>query len=146
MSKVRFGMAGVLCALVLGQPLAAWSEALFDVSGTQLTTQQITATFSDTLDRGEVLDAPGTRAETHWLGNGSFSTRWWRGNEGGKAVGVWQARDGKRCVQLEAFDTLQESVWYCGKVLRRADGRYLSFNPDGTVHGLHELEPLKNKD
>lgn len=146
MSKVIFGMTGVLWALVLGLPLAVWGEALFEVSGTQLTTQQITATFSDTFDRGEVLDAPGTRAETHWLGNGSFSTRWWRDNEQGQAVGVWQARDGKRCVQLEASNTVRESAWYCGKVLRRADGRYLSFNPDGTVHGLHELEPLKNSD
>jgi hypothetical protein len=41
------------------------------------------------------------------------------------------------------FSTVNQSNWSCAEVWLLDDGRVLSLNPDGSMHGLHRLSPLK---
>ena len=102
-----------------------------------LTTQEIIATFSDTLDQADVIDAPGTRAETHWDSSGTFHTRWWSKAHKGEAKGQWTARNNERCTRMTSITAAAE--WRCAQVLLLPSGQYLSLNPDGSVHGVHTL-------
>lgn len=110
----------------------------------QLSTSELLETFSDTLDSGAVQSKRGISAETRWLSNGRFETRWWR--ETGEAPkinavsGRWKAENNERCV---LFDTASESEWQCTAVLQRADGAIISLNADGSVHGIHQIAPLE---
>jgi hypothetical protein len=109
---------------------------------TKLTTAQITDTFSNVIDRGEVQDQRGISAETHWYADGRFVSRWWQPSEGDpdqepqSVAGHWRAENDLRCV---AFVPLTDNAWSCAAVWRLEDGRYLSMNPDGSIHGLHVL-------
>ena len=109
---------------------------------TKLTTAQITDTFSNVIDRGEVQDQRGISAETHWYADGRFVSRWWQPSEGDpdpepqSVAGHWRAENDLRCV---AFAPLTDNPWSCAAVWRLEDGRYLSMNPDGSIHGLHAL-------
>ena len=109
---------------------------------TKLTTAQITDTFSNVIDRGEVQDQRGISAETHWYADGRFVSRWWQPSESDpdpepqSVAGHWRAENDLRCV---AFAPLTDNAWSCAAVWRLEDGRYLSMNPDGSIHGLHAL-------
>ena len=106
-----------------------------------LTTQEIIATFSDTLDQADVIDAPGTRAETHWDSSGTFHTRWWSKAHKGEAKGQWTARNNERCTRMTSITAANPAAaeWRCAQVLLLPSGQYLSLNPDGSVHGVHTL-------
>ena len=110
-----------------------------------LTTQEIIATFSDTLDQADVIDAPGTRAETHWDSSGTFHTRWWSKAHKGEARGQWTARNNERCTRMTSITAAKTPVkpaaaeWRCAQVLLLPSGQYLSLNPDGSAHGAHTL-------
>lgn len=109
---------------------------------TRLTTSQIIDTFSNVIDRGEVQDQRGISAETHWYADGRFVSQWWQRSEGDadpvpqSVAGHWRAENDLRCV---AFAPVTENAWSCAEVWRLEDGRYLSMNPDGSIHGLHVL-------
>ena len=109
---------------------------------TKLTTAQITDTFSNVIDRGEVQDQRGISAETHWYADGRFVSRWWQPSESDfdpepqSVAGHWRAENDLRCV---SFAPVTDNSWSCAAVWRLQDGRFLSMNPDGSIHGLHML-------
>ena len=107
-----------------------------------LGTKEIQSVFADVLDKAEVLDTVGVQAETRWYADGYFETRWWSVSREGRAAGRWMARDNKRCVLLSDPLTLVGEGWQCAKILQQPYGFYLSLNPDGTRHGLHQLVVL----
>lgn len=113
---------------------------------TQLTTAQITDLFSDVIDRGEVQNQRGISAETHWHADGTFVSQWTReANGDGEPIkrqvrGRWRVESNLRCV---TFSTGNQPDWSCAEVWLLDDGRVLSLNPDGSIHGLHRLSPLK---
>ena len=113
---------------------------------TQLTTAQITDLFSDVIDRGEVQNQRGISAETHWHADGTFVSQWTReANGDGDPIkrqvrGRWRVESNLRCV---TFSTGNQPDWSCAEVWLFDDGRVLSLNPDGSIHGLHRLSPLK---
>lgn len=113
---------------------------------TQLTTAQITDLFSDVIDRGEVQNQRGISAETHWHADGTFVSQWSReANGDGDPIkrqvrGRWRVESNLRCV---TFSTGNQPDWSCAEVWLLDDGRVLSLNPDGSIHGLHRLSPLK---
>ena len=113
---------------------------------TQLTTAQITDLFSDVIDRGEVQNQRGISAETHWQADGTFVSQWTReANGNGDPIkrqvrGRWRVESNLRCV---TFSTGNQPDWSCAEVWLLDDGRVLSLNPDGSIHGLHRLSPLK---
>ena len=113
---------------------------------TQLTTAQITDLFSDVIDRGEVQNQRGISAETHWHADGTFVSQWTREANGDddpikrQVRGRWRVESNLRCV---TFSTGNQPDWSCAEVWLLDDGRVLSLNPDGSIHGLHRLSPLK---
>tara|TARA_E500000178_G_scaffold327215_1_gene356114 strand:- start:714 stop:1211 length:498 start_codon:yes stop_codon:yes gene_type:complete len=115
---------------------------------TRLATDQITEMFSNVIDRGEVQDGRGISAETHWFADGTFVSRWWSEAHDASAEGAvehevtgrWRTERDLRCV---IFGSETQPDWSCAEVWLLADGRVLSLNPDGSVHGLHRLSPLK---
>ena len=113
---------------------------------TQLTTAQITDLFSDVIDRGEVQNQRGISAETHWHADGTFVSQWTREANGDDdpikrhVRGRWRVESNLRCV---TFSTGNQPDWSCAEVWLLDDGRVLSLNPDGSIHGLHRLSPLK---
>lgn len=107
-----------------------------------LSTDEIVFLFGNSLDRAELMDTPGVHAETHWYAGGHFQTRWWSSNREGSVTGLWTAKDNKRCVLLSAPWTTSEAGWQCAAILKRPDGRYISLNPDGSLHGLHQLSVI----
>ena len=113
---------------------------------TQLTTAQITDLFSDVIDRGEVQNQRGISAETHWHADGTFVSQWSReANGDGDPIkrqvrGRWRVESNLRCV---TFSTGNQPDWSCAEVWLLDDGRVLSLNPDGSIHGLHRLSSLK---
>jgi hypothetical protein len=117
------------------------------VVGFLLSTDQILKTFSDTLDRGVVQGGSGISAETRWYASGRFETRWWRREDGDDApekvnrvTGRWMAQNNQRCV---VFDYAPDEPWQCASVFQSDEGRLVSLNPDGSVHGIHQIAPLE---
>ena len=121
------------------------------VGKTRLTSTDITRLFSNVIDRGEVQNRRGISAETHWYADGTFVSRWWTEASDTsdpsvedapkqKVTGRWRAERDLRCV---TFKVGGQPDWSCAEVWLLADGRVLSLNPDGSVHGLHRLSPLK---
>ena len=114
-------------------------------SRTVLSTAEIIVAFSNVLDEGRVQDQPGIQAETRWYANGHFETRWWRVSDVvenrvvNTVLGQWIARNDQRCVLISA---VPQRDWECASLILRADGLYLSLNPDGSPHGLHRLSAL----
>ena len=141
----------VLCfaTSVLGMEAESSSEEELTsrpMGKTQLTAAQITDLFSDVIDRGEVQNQRGISAETHWHADGTFVSQWFKEASGdGDSVkrqirGRWRVENDLRCV---TFSTGNQSDWSCAEVWLLDDGRLLSLNPDGSIHGLHRLSPLK---
>ena len=133
------------------------------VGKTQLTSTEIACLFSDVIDRGEVQNQRGISAETHWHADGTFVSWWWtqastvtdasdasdasdvsdvrdKGAVKREVTGRWRTERDLRCV---TFDSGTQPDWSCAEVWLLDDGRILSLNPDGSVHGLHRISPLK---
>lgn len=152
-SVVRAFSRVLLCALLVSPPSTGEEQAGTATShqaqiGTRtvLSTAEIIVAFSDVLDEGRVQDQPGIHAETRWYANGHFETRWWRVSDVvenrvvNTVLGQWIARNDKRCVLISAAP---QRDWECASLIFRADGLYLSLNPDGSPHGLHRLSALQ---
>ena len=157
LTSICVGFAFLSMALVLdaaAEPIRKKGLTSGPVSKTRLTSTEITRLFSDVLDRGEVQNQRGISAETHWHADGTFVSRWWtEGNSASdtsdtsdkgavkqEVTGRWRTENGLRCV---TFDSVTKADWSCAEVWLLDDGRVLSFNPDGSAHGLHRLSPLK---
>ncbi len=126
----------VACSFVISTPSYA-GEGL-----RTLETDEIIRVFANVLDKAEVLDAAGVHAETYWYASGHFQTRWWSLSQEGRVNGRWMAQDNKRCVLFSEPTKSDDGAWRCGKILRQSTGAYLSLNPDGSAHGLHQLADL----
>ena len=125
------------------------------VGKTRLTSSEITHLFSDVIDLGELRDQRGVKAETHWRADETFVSHWWtdasdssdarydardKGSIKQEVTGRWRAERDLRCV---IFDLGTLFDWSCAEVWLLDDGRILSFNPDGSVHGIHHIAPLE---
>ena len=152
-SVVRAFSRVLLCALLVSPPSTGEEQAGTATShqaqiGTRtvLSTAEIIVAFSDVLDEGRVQDQPGIHAETRWYATGHFETRWWRVSDVvenrvvNTLLGQWIARNDQRCVLISA---VPQRDWECASLIFRADGLYLSLNPDGSPHGLHRLSALQ---
>ena len=154
---IHLGFVFCGIAVALGATAASISEEVLTrdlVGKTRLTSTEITRLFSDVIDRGEVQSERGISAETHWHEDGTFVSRWWteadpvsdaRDTSDKESVtqevsGRWRTERDLRCV---TFDSGTQPDWSCAEVWLLDDGRVLSLNPDGSVHGLHRLFPLK---
>ena len=150
-ARVVFPLYLVGCS-VISAPISSVQQAngpvkIFSIEEkTRLTTSQIISSFSNVIDLGDVQSQQGISAETHWYADGRFVSRWWRESGGengaltGRISGRWKAERDLRCVMFGADN---QADWSCGEVWLLNDGRYLSLNPQGTAHGLHQLSSLK---
>ena len=107
----------------------------------QLSTAAIIQAFNNVRDEAQVQDAAGTSAVNHWYADGRFSNRWRNTAGSGEVTGRWRAADDQRCVTILSGLPAREGKETCSPVYRRGD-RYLSLNPDGSIHGIHTLTPL----
>jgi hypothetical protein len=156
--RLGFAFFGVAVAFGAAADLIREEGPTRDLVGkTRLTSTEIRRLFSDVIDRGEVQNQRGISAETHWQANGTFVSRWWtqastatdasdasdvrdKGAVKREVTGRWRTERDLRCV---TFDLGTQPDWSCAEVWLLDDGRILSLNPDGSVHGLHRLSPLK---
>ena len=165
LTSIRVGFAFFSIALALDAAASIKEEGPTPdlVGKTRLKSTEITRLFSDVIDRGEVQNQRGISAETHWHADGTFVTWWWtqastvtdasdasdasdvsdvrdKGAVKREVTGRWRTERDLRCV---TFDSGTQPDWSCAEVWLLADGRVLSLNPDGSLHGLHRLSPLK---
>ena len=153
--RLGFAFFGVAMAFGAAAELSREEGPTRDLVGKiRLTSTEITRLFSDVIDRGEVQNQRGISAETHWHADGTFVSRWWiqastatdasdvrdKGAVKWEVTGRWRTERDLRCV---TFDSGAQPDWSCAEVWLLDDGRILSLNPDGSVHGLHRLSPLK---
>ena len=151
--KITMRLSVVLCcaATVLSahaQQMRKDETGAVYAGQTLLVADQIIEMFSNVIDRGEVQDGRGISAETHWFADGTFVSTWWtevhdasaEGAVEHEVTGRWRTERDLRCV---TFGPETQPDWSCAEVWLLADGRVLSLNPDGSVHGLHRLSPLK---
>ena len=75
----------------------------------QLSTSKILETFSDTLDRGAVQSKSGISAETRWLSNGGFETRWWRETGEAPKINLAQAAGRQRTMSVACYFRVRAS-------------------------------------
>lgn len=107
----------------------------------RLTTDEIRQLFAGVRDDARVQDAANTSAVNYWCVNGTFSSNWSNGTNSGKVIGRWRAIDDQRCIVADSGLGGDGGLERCGPILRDGD-RYLSVNPDGSIHGIHTLAPL----
>ena len=107
----------------------------------QLSSDEILQAFTDVRDDAEVQDTARTRAVNHWLADGRFTNRWSNGEASGEVTGIWRVENDRRCIAITKG--LPQSIGQesCGPVFRRGD-KYVTFNSDGSIHGIHTLSPL----
>ncbi len=108
---------------------------------TRLTTGEIAQVFSGVRDDATVQDAAGTSAVNFWCADGTFTNAWSNGTRSGKVVGRWRAFNDERCVVITSGHPEFEDVERCSPILRTGE-RYLSVNPDGSIHGVHTLSTI----
>ncbi|MCX2983146.1 hypothetical protein EYC98_19975 [Halieaceae bacterium IMCC14734] len=107
----------------------------------QLSGQEILEAFANVRDDATVQDAAETRAVNYWYADGRFVNRWSNDKDSGSVIGSWRVKGDLRCITIISGlpDRLgQES---CNPVFRRGND-YMSFNADGSVHGIHALSAL----
>ena len=107
----------------------------------QLTGDEILAAFNDVRDDAVVQDSDGTRAVNYWYADGRLVNNWANESDSGTVKANWRVEDDLRCVTIVSGLPERVDVETCGPVHRRGD-QYLSFNQDGSVHGVHTLTPL----
>lgn len=111
----------------------------------QLSTAEIELTFADVLDNARVMDTDNSTAENHWFADGRFVSRWKTGNRSGVVHGQWSAKENKRCIVIQSGLPDVDKQSKCGPIVKQG-ANYLSFNADGSVHGIHTLSPLLASD
>ena len=104
--------------------------------------EEILQAFADVRDDAKVQDAAGTRAVNHWYTDGAFVSLWSNGVDSGEVTGTWRVENDMRCITISTGLPQRVGKESCGAVFRRGS-EYLSFNPDGSIHGIHTLSPLK---
>ena len=139
---------GFLCiASLVSSPLALSETNLSkisvepDAAAIKLNGGEILRTFADVRDDAKVQDAAGTRAVNHWYSDGNFISRWSNGLDSGEVTGTWRIEKNMRCITITAGLPQRVGKERCGPVFRRGS-EYLSFNSDGSIHGIHTLSPL----
>lgn len=134
-------------AFLASSPLAMAETGLPESPGEhdapmiQLSGEEILQAFSDVRDDAEVQDAAGTRAVNHWHADGRFISRWSNGVDSGEVTGMWRVENDLRCITVSAGLPQRVGQEICGAVFRRG-GKYVSFDSDGSIHGIHTLSPL----
>ena len=108
---------------------------------TPLTTDEIRRVFSGVRDDALVQDAEGTRAVNYWCADGTFVSSWSNGSTSGRVAGRWRAIDNQRCVAILSGPEEYAGTERCGPIVRSGE-QYLSFDPDGSIHGIHTLSPI----
>lgn len=104
-----------------------------------LTTEEITRTFSGTMESYVGKDNPGVSATATFGAGGEYEASWAAGNQKGNSNGEWYAEDGKRCLKENKPDegmSLECHIFY------KTGSVYTSVNEDGSVHGVHTLKSL----
>lgn len=125
-----------LLFLLAGFPVVATEIEAIELSG-----EEIQQAFSDVRDNAEVQDAAKTRASNDWYADGRFINRWDNGTNSGVVTGTWRIKGNQRCVTVTIGLPGRVGKESCGVISRRGD-KYLSYNPDGSIHGIHTLSPL----
>jgi len=108
----------------------------------QLNGKEIVKAFGDVRDDARVQDAAGTRAVNHWYADGGFTSHWSSEVDSGKVTGTWRVEKDLRCITIATGLPQRVGKERCGSLFRRGN-EYLSFNPDGSIHGIHTLSPLQ---
>jgi len=106
-----------------------------------LSTEEIAETFSGVQESYRSRDNPAVSAKGTFREGGEFEGTWRAGSQSGQVVGEWYAEDGKRCLSTTApgggnADLECHQFYRTGAVLT-------SVNDDGSVHGIHTLQPLE---
>ncbi len=112
-----------------------------DEEAVRLSGSDILLTFKNVRDDAEVQNVAGTRAVNYWYANGRFISRWRNVNDAGEVGGVWRVIDDQRCTTIIIETPKYSGKEQCGKIFRQGE-KYLSLNPDGSIHGVHSLTPL----
>ena len=112
-----------------------------EVQTIQLSDTEILRAFSDVRDDAEVQDAASTRAVNYWYADGRFISLWNNGIDSGEVTGTWRVENNLRCITISAGLPERIGEESCNPVFRRGD-KYVSFNSDGSIHGIHTLSPL----
>lgn len=114
-----------------------------DEKTVQLSREEILQAFSDVRDDAEVQDDDGSIAVNYWYADGKFISAWSNAAASGEVIGKWRVKDNLRCITITKGLAKREGVESCNPVFRRGD-KFLSFNSDGSVHGIHTLTPLSS--
>lgn len=77
----------------------------------------------------------------HWYADGKFISFWSTKLASGKVTGTWRVENNLRCITITAGVSGRVGVERCGPLYRKGD-QFLTFNPDGSVHGIHTLKSL----
>ncbi len=134
--------SSVTLSIVLISALMIGLQADAEVSpGNRLTTEEIQQVFSGARDEAIVRDAADTRAVNFWCDNGALTTLWSNGERSGRVAGRWRAVNGQRCVTIVSGLRASEGAERCSPIVRNGEA-YLSFNPDGSIHGVHSLSAM----
>ncbi|MEP1470225.1 MAG: hypothetical protein ABJK20_16685 [Halieaceae bacterium] len=113
------------------------------VLGEKLTGEEIQQAFANVRDDARVQDDAKTRAVNQWHSDGRFISRWKNDSDAGEVTGNWRVSNDMRCVTISKGVPQRIGKESCGVIFRRGD-EYLSFNGDGSIHGIHTLTPLSN--
>lgn len=104
--------------------------------------EEILQAFADVRDDAKVQDAAGSRAVNLWYTDGTFISRWSNGVDSGEVTGTWRVENDMRCITISTGLPQRVGKESCAAVFRRGS-EYLSFNSDGSIHGIHTLSSLK---
>ena len=135
------GSALIFSAVFTVLPVVGSMAYAATPGGDRLTTEEIRQLFTGVRDDARVQDAEGTSAVNYWCADGTFSSNWSNGTISGKVIGRWRAINDQRCIVADSGLDGDGGLERCGPILRDED-RYLSVNPDSSIHGIHTLSPL----
>ena len=104
----------------------------------RLTGREIPAAFANMRESYISIDMAGFMAEGAWLAE-TMSVTWMKDTGiSGHLAGAWQVEDDRLCITYRSGYRAPETE--CLAIYRYPPG-YLSTNPDGSLHGYHELTP-----
>jgi len=110
----------------------------------QLSSDEILAVFSNVQDSAKIQDAVGTTAENFWFSDGRFENHWKNSERSGTVLGTWSTHNNERCVFISSGLPDLVGKEKCGPIYRQGT-HYVSLNADGSVHALHTLTPLPER-
>jgi len=138
MNSIKYGLFAVLFLAGLNN-LSFANGTLSEL--TPLTSEEIHKTFSNVKDQAQVQDKAKTRATNLWLDDGQFTSTWRNSQANGIVSGKWYVQESQRCVIIETGLPDLTGKPKCGPIYRQGDS-YLTVNPNGSIHGIHQLSPL----